>query len=129
MKGRFWRKALAASLALLIVTGSVPIKPISNMFESMVVTAEAVEEYTKTFDFSTGQKSDDNSTLSLIDATDNERKSVVIVTDIQNGWISRWSNNTYFAPGFTSPGFIISNHILYYAAQFLIAVSLFYLPL
>ena len=38
-------------------------------------------------------------------------------------------NNTYFAPGFTSPGFIISNHILYYAAQFLIAVSLFYLPL
>ena len=47
MKGRFWRKALAASLALLIVTGSVPIKPISNMFESMVVTAEAVEEVTK----------------------------------------------------------------------------------
>ena len=49
MKGKFWRKALAASLALLIVTGSVPIKPISNVFESMVVTAEAVEEVTKEF--------------------------------------------------------------------------------
>ena len=49
MKGRFLRKALAASLALLIVTGSAPIKPISNVFESMVVTAEAVDEVTKEF--------------------------------------------------------------------------------
>ena len=48
MRGKIWRKVRAASLALLIVSGSVPIKPISNVFESMVVTAEAVEEVTKT---------------------------------------------------------------------------------
>ena len=36
-------------------------------------------------------------------------------------------NNTYFAPGFSSPAFIISNHIFYYVAQFAIALSLFFL--
>ena len=36
-------------------------------------------------------------------------------------------NNTYFAPGFSGPAFIISNHVLYYVGQFAIAVSLFYL--
>lgn len=36
-------------------------------------------------------------------------------------------NNTYFASGFNTPAFIISNHILYYAGQFAIAVALFFL--
>ena len=36
-------------------------------------------------------------------------------------------NNTYFAPGFGKPVFIITNHLLYYIAQFSIAFSLFYL--
>lgn len=36
-------------------------------------------------------------------------------------------NNTYFADGFNTPAFVISNHIIYYAAQFTIAVSLFFL--
>ena len=36
-------------------------------------------------------------------------------------------NNTYFASGFDGPGFIISNHVLYYLAQFAIAASLFFL--
>ena len=36
-------------------------------------------------------------------------------------------NNTYFASGFSSAPFIISNHVLYYAAQFTIAVTLFFL--
>lgn len=36
-------------------------------------------------------------------------------------------NNTYFAPGFNNPPFVISNHILYYLAQFAIASSLFFL--
>lgn len=36
-------------------------------------------------------------------------------------------NNTYFRDGYKAPVYIITNHILYYAAQFLIAVSLFYL--
>ena len=101
MKGKFWRKALAASLALLIVTGSVPIKPISNVFESMVVTAEAVEEYTKTFDFSTGQKSTDYTTLSLIDPADNVSKTVITLTDSINSSII-WQTNPNFAPGFIS---------------------------
>ncbi|MBR0440017.1 MAG: hypothetical protein IJK27_04630 [Bacilli bacterium] len=36
-------------------------------------------------------------------------------------------NNTYFAPGFSGPVFIITNHLLYYIAQFMIAVSLFFI--
>ena len=36
-------------------------------------------------------------------------------------------NNTYFAPGFNTPAFIISNHIFYYVAQFGIAISLLFL--
>ena len=36
-------------------------------------------------------------------------------------------NNTYFAPNCNTPVYIISNHIFYYIAQFLIAVSLFFL--
>ena len=76
MKGKFWRKALAASLALLIVTGSVPIKPISNVFESMVVTAEAVEEVTKTYSLSTFVRADDGLSFSLIDPDDNTSKTI-----------------------------------------------------
>ena len=76
MKGRFWRKALPASLALLIVSGSVPIKPISNMFESMVVTAEAVEELTKTYSLSTYVRADDMLSFSLTDPDDNTSKTV-----------------------------------------------------
>ena len=36
-------------------------------------------------------------------------------------------NNTYFAPGFNTPVFIITNHIFYYLAQFGIAMSLLFL--
>ena len=36
-------------------------------------------------------------------------------------------NNTYFSKGFDKPIYIIINHVLYYIAQFLIAVSLFFL--
>lgn len=36
-------------------------------------------------------------------------------------------NNTYFAPGFNTPVFIITNHVFYYLAQFGIAVSLLFL--
>lgn len=36
-------------------------------------------------------------------------------------------NNTYFAPNCNTPVFVISNHVIYYLAQFTIAVSLFFL--
>lgn len=36
-------------------------------------------------------------------------------------------NNTYFAPGFNTPVFIITNHVFYYLAQFGIAMSLLFL--
>lgn len=36
-------------------------------------------------------------------------------------------NNTYFAPGFNTPAFVIFNHIFYYLAQFGIAISLLFL--
>ena len=78
MKGKFWRKALAASLALLIVTGSVPIKPISNVFESMVVTAEAVEEVTKTYSFDTATVGNDRLTMTATDPDDSIIKPIIL---------------------------------------------------
>ena len=42
MKGKFWRKALAAALALLIVSGGVPIQPLSQVFEDIAITASAM---------------------------------------------------------------------------------------
>ena len=41
MKGRFWRKTVAACLALLLVTGNVPINPVADLFGSMAITASA----------------------------------------------------------------------------------------
>lgn len=69
---------------------------------------------------------------------------IYLSASIQNGWtISTVSiisislivftlsdlilNNTYFAPGCKGPLFIITNHALYYIAQFMIAISLFFL--
>lgn len=43
MKGKFWRKALAAALALLIVSGGVPMQPFTQIPESTVITANAAE--------------------------------------------------------------------------------------
>ena len=41
MKERFWRKTLAAALALLIVSGGTPIQPLSQVFEDIAITASA----------------------------------------------------------------------------------------
>ncbi len=52
MKGRFWRKALAAALALLIVSGSTPIQPFSQVFDRTVIKASAATQtVTKTVKF------------------------------------------------------------------------------
>ena len=44
MKGKFWRKALAAALALLIVSGGVPVKPFTDIFSPVAITASAEGE-------------------------------------------------------------------------------------
>ena len=36
-------------------------------------------------------------------------------------------NNTFFAPNCNTPAYVISNHVVYYIAQFVIASSLFFL--
>ncbi|MBQ8967610.1 leucine-rich repeat domain-containing protein [Ruminococcus sp.] len=41
MKGRLWRKALAAALALLVVSGNVPIRPVADLFGGTAITASA----------------------------------------------------------------------------------------
>ncbi len=43
MKGRFWRKALAAALALLVVSGNVPIRSVADLFGGAAITASAEE--------------------------------------------------------------------------------------
>ena len=46
MKGRIWRKALAAALALLVVSGNVPIKPVADLIGSTAISASAEESET-----------------------------------------------------------------------------------
>ena len=41
--GRFWRKALAAALALLVVSGNVPIRSVADLFGGAAITANAEE--------------------------------------------------------------------------------------
>ena len=43
MKGRFGRKALAAALALLVVSGNVPIRSVADLFGGAAITASAEE--------------------------------------------------------------------------------------
>ena len=43
MKGRFWRKALAAALTLLVVSGNVPIRSVADLFGGAAITASAEE--------------------------------------------------------------------------------------
>ncbi|MBP8593666.1 MAG: leucine-rich repeat domain-containing protein [Ruminococcus sp.] len=43
MKGRFWRKTLAAALALLVVSGNVPISSVADLFGGAAITASAEE--------------------------------------------------------------------------------------
>ncbi len=42
MKGRFWRKALAVATSVLMLSGGVPIQPLSQVFEDIAITASAV---------------------------------------------------------------------------------------
>lgn len=49
MNGMFWKKSLAAAMALLIVSGGVPIKPMSDIFSPVAITAEAVGEQIVTY--------------------------------------------------------------------------------
>ncbi|HRU96074.1 MAG TPA: hypothetical protein P5092_01375 [Ruminococcus sp.] len=44
MKEKFWRKALAAALALVIMSGATPIKPLSQVFEDIAITANAAKQ-------------------------------------------------------------------------------------
>ena len=53
MKGKFWRKALAAALALLIVSGSVPTYSNVDLFLGTAITASAEEQGTQTVSFTT----------------------------------------------------------------------------
>ena len=41
MKGKFWRKALAVATSVLMLSGGVPIQPLSQVFEDIAITASA----------------------------------------------------------------------------------------
>lgn len=43
MKGKILQKVLAAALVLTLVSGAVPIQPVSDMFGGAVITANAVD--------------------------------------------------------------------------------------
>ncbi|MCR5479774.1 MAG: leucine-rich repeat domain-containing protein [Ruminococcus sp.] len=44
MKGKVLRKTLAAALALLLVSGNVPLKPVTDLFSGAAITASAATE-------------------------------------------------------------------------------------
>ncbi len=46
MKGRFWKKTLAACLALVIVSGGMPVMPVTDIFRPAAITASAVDTVT-----------------------------------------------------------------------------------
>jgi len=43
MKGRLWKNSLAAALALLVVSGNVPIRSVADLFGGAAITANAEE--------------------------------------------------------------------------------------
>ena len=47
MRGNMTKKAAAACLALLIVTGAMPMQPIAEMTQSVMLTAHAESEQTE----------------------------------------------------------------------------------
>ena len=50
MRGKLWRKALAACLALTMVSGNVPALPFSQMFNTSLATANAdIDTFTTSF--------------------------------------------------------------------------------
>lgn len=44
MKGKVLRKAQAAALALVIMSEATPIKPLSQVFEDIAITASAAKQ-------------------------------------------------------------------------------------
>lgn len=79
MKGKFWRKALAAALALLIVSGGVPVKPFTDILSPAAITAEAATEQTVSYTFSYDSTTDlwlngsDGNSYNIGDITGNNR--------------------------------------------------------
>ena len=58
MKGKFWRKALAAATSVLMLSGGVPILPLSQVFDRTVIKASAATQTvtkTVTFDMDGGK--------------------------------------------------------------------------
>ena len=47
MKGKILKRVVAAALALLIVSGGAPIKPVADMFGDTAITANAEEAWSK----------------------------------------------------------------------------------
>ena len=65
MSKTIWKKALATSLALLMVSGAVPVKPVTDLASRMAVTAYAAGELTSaTTDWSGEYTVSDNITIS-----------------------------------------------------------------
>lgn len=44
MKNRFWKKTAAGLLALLIIAGAAPVKPVTDLFGGAAITASAEGE-------------------------------------------------------------------------------------
>ena len=82
MKGRFWKKALAACLALLIVSGGVPVQPFSRVFERTAITANAAGYNVAYID------ADGNAqTASQVDVVDESMDDNDYLFASSNGWL------------------------------------------
>ena len=115
MKGRFWRKALAAALALLVVSGNVPIRSVANLFGSAAITASAEEAASGqcgenafwSFDTATG-KLTISGTGAMKDYYDNgdqpwnDYRENITSVEIENGVTSIGKNTFFYCKSLTS---------------------------
>ena len=115
MKGRFWRKALAAALALLVVSGNVPIRSVANLFGSAAITASAEEAASGqcgenafwSFDTATG-KLTISGTGAMKDYYDNgdqpwnDYRENITSVEIENGITSIGKNTFFYCKSLTS---------------------------
>ena len=104
MKERLWRKALAAAMALLIVSGNVPIQPVADLFGNIAITANA-ETATSTINIS----GTDYTLFTGFTATDGKGTGYADLVDgnTSTDWTAIKSfNNSGFNGGTSDPAYV-----------------------
>lgn len=108
MKKNFWKKALAACLTLLLVSGYVSIKPVTDLLGDMTIRAEALDGLDNSiiedipFAPDYGEEDyDDEDGLDLIIHLTNESKCEPAIENLPDNILSQMYQNKYYGKGMT----------------------------